>query len=77
MLYRCTGSILVCKGSIVASFLADVLCTAGGNLCGRFTSVAIRKASSPAHGKIAVGSAYRKWYTKGKDNCTKFEQGGR
>jgi hypothetical protein len=64
MFDRCTRSILVRQGSIVSSFLADVLCAAGGNLRSRFTPFTIRKASSPAHNRTAARSANRMNGTK-------------
>jgi hypothetical protein len=66
MLNGRTRSILVCQRGIVASFLADVLCAASRDLCGRFTSVAIRKASSPAHGCVAGQSTNVEKATKAK-----------
>jgi hypothetical protein len=70
----CARSILVCQGSIVATFLADVLCAAGGDLCGWFTSVTIRKSSSPGHDKTTAENANRKEGTKAKCSSTESRQ---
>jgi hypothetical protein len=78
MLYGSASSILVCCRSIVASFLANVLCAARGDLRGWFASIAINETSSPGHDEQKLGFAVETVETKTSSMVTAkhFEERG-